>query len=162
MRGRRGKGWSRDGGGLDRTITHSIRVKAAIVAADERQAHCRRIINFGHRVGHALEAATGYTQLLHGEAVAWGMIAAATIACDSGFCAPETAEDIRSAVEALGPLPRPRCATQEVMDRLTADKKTVAGAVPFVLPIKIGKVKIASDVPPEVVRQAVEQIRDHA
>ncbi len=156
------KALSRDRGALDRIITDSVRVKAAIVAADERESDSRRILNFGHTVGHALEAATGYTQLLHGEAVAWGMIAAATIACDSGFCAPETAEDIRSAVEAFGPLPRPRCATQEVMDRLTADKKTVAGAIHFVLPIKIGKVKIASDVPPEVVRQAVEQIRDHA
>ena len=152
----------RDRKSLERIITDSIRVKAAVVAADEKESDLRRILNFGHTVGHAVEAATGYTQLLHGEAVAWGMIAAATIACDSGFCSPETAEEITSAVESLGPLPRPRFETKEIMDRLSADKKTVAGAVHFVLPIKIGKVKIASDVPPEVVRQAVEQIRTHA
>src|SRR5260370_30830519 len=117
MRGRRGKGWSRDGGGLDRTITHSIRVKAAIVAADERESDSRRILNFGHTVGHALEAATGYTQLLHGEAVAWGMIAAATIACDSGFSAPQAPEYIRSACEAFRPRPPPPCAAHAVIDR---------------------------------------------
>jgi 3-dehydroquinate synthase len=152
----------RDRKALERIITDSIRVKAAVVAADEKESDLRRILNFGHTVGHAIEAATGYTQLLHGEAVAWGMIAAATIACDSGFCSPETTEQITSAVEALGPLPRPDCGTRQVMVLLSADKKTVAGAVHFVLPIKIGKVKIASDVPPEVVRQAVEQIRAHA
>src|SRR5260370_12667055 len=106
MRGRRGKGWSRDGGGLDRTITHSIRVNAAIVAADERESDSRRILNFGHTVGHALEAATGYTQLLHGEAVAWGVIAAATLACHPRFRAPETAADTTSARDTLG-LPPP-------------------------------------------------------
>src|SRR5215472_6035525 len=153
---------SRDPRALERIIADSIHVKAAVVEADEKESDLRRILNFGHTIGHAIEAATGYTQLLHGEAVAWGMMAATAIACDSGFCAPETAEEITSAVESLGSLPRPRFETKEIMDRLSADKKTVAGAVHFVLPIKIGKVKIASDVPPEVIRQAVEQIRTHA
>jgi 3-dehydroquinate synthase len=152
----------RDPRALERIIFDSVRVKAAVVAADERESDVRRILNFGHTVGHALEAATDYTQLLHGEAVAWGMMAAATIACDCGFCAPETAEQITSAVEAYGPLPRLRCGSKAIVDRLSVDKKTVAGAVHFVLPIKIGQVKIANDVPPEVVRQAVEQIRTHA
>jgi 3-dehydroquinate synthase len=152
----------RDSRALERIIVDSVRVKAAVVAADEKESDLRRILNFGHTVGHALEAATEYTHLLHGEAVAWGMMAAATIACDCGFCAPETAERITSAVEAYGPLPHLRCGSQEIVDRLSVDKKTVAGAVHFVLPIKIGQVKIANDVPPEVVRQAVEQIRTHA
>jgi 3-dehydroquinate synthase len=152
----------RDRKALERVIADSIRVKAAVVAADEKESDLRRILNFGHTVGHALEAATGYTQLLHGEAVGWGMIAAANIACDSGFCSLETARQITSAVEALGPPPRPNCATKAITDCLAADKKTVAGVVHFVLPTKIGKVKIASDVPPEIVRQAVEQIRNHA
>jgi 3-dehydroquinate synthase len=152
----------RDPRALERIIVDSVRVKAAVVAADEKESDLRRILNFGHTVGHALEAATEYTQLLHGEAVAWGMMAAATIACDCGFCAPETAEKITSAVEAYGPLPHLRCGSKEIVDRLSVDKKTVAGAVHFVLPIKIGQVKIANDVPPEVVRQAVEQIRTYA
>ena len=161
MRQRSQKVLARDGNGLDRIITDSIRVKATVVAADEKEADMRRILNFGHTVGHALEAATAYTQLLHGEAVGWGMIAAATIACDCGYCEPETAGKIIGAVEAYGPLPRPRCGVQKVVDYLFADKKTEAGSLNFVLPVKIGKVKIANDVPPDVVRQAVEQIRDH-
>ncbi len=146
---------------LHRVITDSIRVKAAVVSADEKESDLRRILNFGHTVGHALESATGYTHFLHGEAIAWGMIAATAIACDSGFCAPETAGQITSAVLAYGPLPPVRCGTAEIMDRLSADKKTVAGSLHFVLPLKIGKVKIAGDVPVEIIRQAVEQIRNH-
>jgi 3-dehydroquinate synthase len=152
----------RDARTMERIIVDSVRVKAAVVAADEKESDLRRILNFGHTIGHAIEAATRYRQLLHGEAVAWGMMAAATIACDSGFCAVETMAQITSAVAAYGPLPRFRCGTKEILERLSADKKTVAGAVHFVLPIRIGRVKIANHVPPEVVRQAVEQIRTHA
>jgi 3-dehydroquinate synthase len=152
----------RDTKGLLRLIVDSIRVKANVVAADEKESDLRRILNFGHTIGHALEAATGYTHFLHGEAVGWGMIAATAIARDSGFCAPETAEEITSTVKAYGPLPPVKIGAGEIMGRLSADKKTVAGAVHFVLPLKIGKVKIAGDVPSDVIRQAVEQIRNHA
>lgn len=151
----------RDRKALLRIISDSVRVKASVVSADEKESDLRRVLNFGHTIGHALEAATGYSYFLHGEAVAWGMIAAAGIACDCGFCAPETAEQIVSAVKAYGPLPPVQCGTNEIVSRLSADKKTLAGSVHFVLPLKIGKVRIAGDVPPEVVRQAVEQIRNH-
>jgi len=146
---------------LARIITDSVLVKANIVSADEKESDLRRILNFGHTVGHALESATGYSHFLHGEAVAWGMIAAAAIARDAGFCSADTAEQIISATLAYGPLPPVACGTEEVMARLMADKKTVAGAVHFVLPMKIGKVKISSDVPTRVVRSAVERIRNH-
>jgi 3-dehydroquinate synthase len=162
MRRESGKILSRNPKALLRIITDSIRIKAEVVAADEKESDLRRILNFGHTIGHALEAATGYAHFLHGEAVAWGMIAAAEIACDSRFCAPETAEQITAAVKAYGPLPQVNCAVSDVVKRLSADKKTVAGAVHFVLPLKIGKVTIAGDVPPEVVRHAVEQIRNYA
>ncbi|MBZ5533103.1 MAG: 3-dehydroquinate synthase [Acidobacteriia bacterium] len=152
----------RDSTALRRIITDSIQVKAQVVAADEKESDLRRILNFGHTVGHALEAATGYSHLLHGEAVAWGMIAAAIIASDAGVCSEETAKQIKSAVLAYGPLPPVTCATDEVLDRMAADKKTVAGSVHFVLPQKIGKVKISSDIPAEIVRHAVEQITSHA
>jgi 3-dehydroquinate synthase len=151
----------RDARALLRIIIDSIRVKAEVVAADEKESDLRRILNFGHTIGHALEAATGYDYFLHGEAVGWGMTAAAEIASESRFCAPETAQQIASAVRLYGPLPSVKVGANEVVKRLAADKKTVAGAVHFVLPLKIGKVKIAADVPPEVVRQAVEQIRNH-
>ena len=153
---------ARDLKALERIIRDSVRVKADVVSADEKESGLRRILNFGHTIGHALEAATGYSHFLHGEAVAWGMIAAAAIARDAGFCRPATAEQIRESVLAYGPLPPITCAVDEVLARLQSDKKTVAGAVHFVLPQKIGKVRISSEVPHHIVRAAVEIIRNHA
>jgi 3-dehydroquinate synthase len=147
---------------MQRVIADSISVKAAVVSADEKESGLRRILNFGHTIGHAMEAATEYSKFLHGEAVAWGMIAAAAIARDVGCCRTETAERIASATLAYGPLPPLVCQVQDVMDRLMADKKTVGGAVHFVLPQKIGKVKISGDVPAAIVRNAVELIKNHA
>ena len=161
MRRRSSSILARERKALERIIGDSIRVKVAVVSADEKESDLRRILNFGHTVGHALESATGYTHLLHGEAVAWGMIAAAAMARDCGVCTPETAGRIAETVKAYGPLPLVECATEEILSRLPADKKTVGGAVHFVLPIKIGKVRIAGDVPASVVRLAVEQIRHH-
>jgi 3-dehydroquinate synthase len=152
----------RDRKSLEKIIVDSVRVKAAVVAADEKESDLRRILNFGHTVGHALESATGYGHFLHGEAVAWGMIAAAAIARDVRLCSPETAAQIKAAVQAYGPLPDVPCGADGVLNRLAADKKTVAGSVHFVLPQRIGKVRIVSDVPVEIVRAAVEQIRNHA
>jgi 3-dehydroquinate synthase len=152
----------RDSRMMQRVIVDSIRVKADVVSADEKESGLRRILNFGHTIGHALEASTDYSQFLHGEAVAWGMIAAASIARESRTCNTETADRITAATQLYGPLPRIECDVQNVLDRLIADKKTVAGAVHFVLPQKIGKVKISGDVPVSVVRNAVELIRNHA
>jgi 3-dehydroquinate synthase len=145
-----------DGKALERVIIDSVRVKAGVVAADERESGLRRILNFGHTIGHALEAATGYTQLLHGEAIAWGMLAAAAIARDAGFCTPEVAEQITQGIAAYGALPRPRVRPDEVVALLKSDKKTVAGSVHWVLPQRIGRVTVTSDVPGNIVWNAIE------
>jgi 3-dehydroquinate synthase len=147
---------------VERIIVDSVRVKASVVSADERESDLRRVLNFGHTVGHALEAATGYTTLLHGEAVGWGMMAAASIAGDLRTCSQAVTERIHSAVSAYGPLPPASVGTQAVIARLASDKKTVAGAVHFVLPQKIGKVVITSNVPPEIIYSAVNRITSHA
>ncbi len=149
---------ARDRKSLEKVIAASVQIKARVVTADEKESDLRRILNFGHTVGHALEAATRYSQLLHGEAVGWGMIAAASIASNAGFCAEDAAQRIRSVVLAYGPLPKVRVETNQVLSRLSADKKTVGGSVHFVLPTKIGKVTISTNVPGEVVRAAVEGI----
>lgn len=143
---------------LERIIVDSIRVKAAVVRVDERESGLRRILNFGHTVGHALEAATGYNQVLHGEAVAWGMIAAATIAHEMGLCNRETMERIRTSVHGYGPLPSIPVTADEVTSRLKSDKKRVAGTIHWVLPQKIGKVKIVSGIDAGVVERAVSGI----
>jgi len=149
---------ARDSRALVRIIVDSVRVKADVVSADERESGLRRILNFGHTIGHALESATGYNQLLHGEAVAWGMIAAATLAHETGVCRKETAERIQTAVHAYGPLPPVSIRADEVTSRLKSDKKTVAGAIHWVLPRKIGKVKIVSGVENTAVEKAVRSI----
>jgi len=152
----------RERGPLERIIKDSIRLKAQVVAADEKEADLRRILNFGHTIGHALETATGYSRFLHGEAVAWGMMAAAAIARDSGACSGKTADEIVAAVRSYGKLPAVNCATEEIMGLMLADKKTVSGSVHFVLPTRIGKVKISNRIPDAIVRRAVDGIRNHA
>jgi 3-dehydroquinate synthase len=154
--------FARDPDVLLPAIVESCRIKSKVVSEDERESGLRRILNFGHTIGHALEAATEYSHFLHGEAVAWGMIAAAAIARETGDCKAETAERITAATLAYGPLPRVACDVDKVMDRLVADKKTVGGVVHFVLPRKIGKVEISGNVPISIVRNAVESIRNHA
>src|SRR5579859_1078482 len=152
----------RDSRAMQRLIADSVRVKADVVSADEKESGLRRILNFGHTIGHALEAATEYAHFLHGEAVAWGMIAAAAIARETGACKPETAERIIAATLAYGALPPVACDVDKIMDRLVADKKTIGGVVHFVLPQKIGKVEISGNVPINIVRSAMELIRSHA
>jgi 3-dehydroquinate synthase len=144
---------------IEKVIADSVRLKASVVSADERESGLRQVLNFGHTIGHALEAETRYTQLLHGEAVAWGMIAATHIALSTGKLDSVTAGRISNSVLGFGRLPRVRFQTTSVMKRLRSDKKTRHGVVHFVLPREIGKVEITSDVPETIVRSAVDEIR---
>jgi len=144
---------------VEKVIAESVRLKARVVSADEREGGLRRVLNLGHTIGHALEAETRYTQLLHGEAVAWGMIAAIKIALSTGKLDTVTAARIRAAILGFGRLPRMKFQTTGVLKRLRSDKKTRQGAVHFVLPSQIGRVEIVSDVPAAAVRSAVEEIR---
>lgn len=160
MTRQRDKILARDRKALERVIVDSVRVKAAVVGADERESGLRRILNFGHTIGHALETATGYTQLLHGEAVAWGMLAVTDIARNIDLCEPDRADQIMAGITAYGRPPRANARTDEVMALLKTDKKSVAGKVHWVLPERIGRVTISSDVPDPVVRQAVHAITE--
>jgi 3-dehydroquinate synthase len=149
----------RDAESLEWLIAECVRVKARVVAADEREAGPRRILNFGHTIGHALEAETSYKQFLHGEAVAWGMVAASMIAAGMQLTDADTARRIISLVLAYAPLPKVEPKGKRLAKRLKADKKTANGVVHFVLPKKIGEVEIVPDVPERAVVQAVEELR---
>jgi 3-dehydroquinate synthase len=144
---------------VEKVIAGSVRLKASVVSADEREGGLRQVLNFGHTVGHALEAETGYNQLLHGEAVAWGMIAATHIALSTGKLDRVTAGRITDSILGLGRLPRMELKTANILKRLHTDKKTRQGVVHFILPRAIGKVEITSDVPETVVRAAVDEMR---
>ena len=149
----------RDPRALEWVIAECVQVKARVVAADERERGLRRILNFGHTIGHALEAETGYRRFRHGEAVAWGMVAASRMAADLGKLDVGTAKRICSAVLAYGPLPSVGVSNRALVRRLAADKKTVDGVAHFVLPRAIGHVEIAANVPERVVSRALDELR---
>ena len=140
-------------------IAESVRLKAQVVSADEREADLRRVLNFGHTIGHALEAATGYRHFLHGEAVAWGMIAAARIAADLGCCPRDLHERIREAVLRWGKLPAVTVQTAKAIKLMRSDKKTEAGVLHFVLPTRIGHVEVVKNAPESAVAAAISEIR---
>jgi 3-dehydroquinate synthase len=149
----------RDGALLETLITECIRVKADVVSADERESGERRILNFGHTIGHALEAETDYKQFLHGEAVGWGMIAATMIGAGMQITDPLTAQRIIGLVRAYAPLPRVDVNSEGIAKRLLSDKKTVDGVPHFILPTSIGKVEVVNTVPARAVIQAVDEIK---
>jgi len=144
---------------LEGIIAQSVKLKAEVVSADEREDGLRRVLNLGHTIGHALEAETGYRSLLHGEAVAWGMIAATNIALSVGRTDSVTAGRIADAVLSLGRLPEVGVSPRRILKRLQNDKKTQNGVVHFILPREIGKVEVASDVPDAAIVGSVEELR---
>ena len=138
-------------------IARSCRIKAEVVSRDEREGDLRRILNFGHTVGHALEAVTGYRRFLHGEAVGHGMRAASRIAERLGLLGSADREAIDGAISGVGPLPRANTlALSDIISAMHHDKKAEAGRLVFVLPVEIGRVVIKSHVPLEVVRSALK------
>lgn len=149
----------RDGALLETLIAECLRVKAEVVSADEREGGERRILNFGHTIGHALEAETKYRTLLHGEAVGWGMIAASRIGWAMKVTDAATSQRIIALVRAYGPLPRVKVDGNRILKQLLADKKTVGGVPHFVLASGIGKVQVVTNVPPRNISEAVKEIR---
>jgi 3-dehydroquinate synthase len=149
----------RDAATVERLIAESVRLKAHVVSVDEKENGLRRVLNFGHTVGHALETETGYRTLLHGEAVAWGMVAASRIAVIAGKLDESTAGRINDATLGVGRLPKLAIRGQSIVRRLQSDKKTRNGKVHFVLPTEIGKVEVVNDVPESTVLEAVDEIR---
>jgi 3-dehydroquinate synthase len=149
----------RDAAALEWVIAESVRLKAEVVSSDERESGLRRVLNFGHTIGHALEAESGYRRFLHGEAVAWGMIAATHIAVMTDRISKSSALRISNAVLGLGELPAIKARSRDIVRLLRSDKKTREGVVHFVLPREIGKVEIVNDVPEKVVITALNELR---
>lgn len=138
-------------------IAECVRIKAEVVSADEREYDLRRILNFGHTFGHALEAETAYARFLHGEAVGFGMRAATLLARRLGRLGEEEARRVLSLLEAYGPIPSLEgVSARALLRRLSSDKKTVRGQVHFVLPEAVGRVRIVAGVDEDVVRAAIE------
>jgi 3-dehydroquinate synthase len=142
---------------VDRMVDESVRIKAAVVSADEKESGLRRILNFGHTFGHALEAETGYTRFLHGEAVGWGMRAATRLGVLAGHLRAADASLIEQVLDLYGPVPSLEgIESRALLGRLASDKKTVKGTVHFVVPDGIGTVRVVSGIEDSLVRQAIE------
>jgi 3-dehydroquinate synthase len=143
---------------LTRIVAASVRVKADVVSKDEKESGLRMILNFGHTIGHAIEAATNYKQLLHGEAVAWGSIAALNVAIVRKTIPQKDADRSTQLILRYGPLP-PFKATAEKLVALTSrDKKNRSGIRSFVLPTGIGKTEIVRDVTESELLAATESM----
>jgi 3-dehydroquinate synthase len=149
----------RDAKALDWVVPRCMRAKARVVGGDEREAGPRQALNFGHTLGHALEAATGYRRFLHGEAVGWGMVAAAEVARAEGLLAPAAARRIRDLVTRVGPLPSlPEGREARILAAMRADKKARAGELRWVLPRRIGRVEIRSEVSERLVGEILTRL----
>ena len=141
---------------VEHVIAESVRMKAEVVSADERESGLRRILNLGHTFGHALEAETEYKRFLHGEAVAFGMRAAVFLAQMTGRLSAEDSVDILQLIAAYGPIPSLEgIAAERLLQRLAHDKKTVHGKVHFVLPVRIGEVEVVSGMEEKLVLEAI-------
>lgn len=141
---------------VDRIVSDSVAIKADVVSADERESDLRRILNFGHTFGHALEAETSYTRFLHGEAVGFGMRAAIYLAQSTGYVSAEDAVEMLQTIDLYGPIPPLTGISDENLGaRLLHDKKTVQGKIHFVLPVRIGEVTVASGLAEPLVREAI-------
>jgi 3-dehydroquinate synthase len=131
---------------LEKVIAASIRIKAGVVARDERENGPRMILNLGHTVGHALEQATAYKTLLHGEAVGWGMVAALFVARKRGTISRAQFERLESLIHRYGPLPALKVKAAKVVAATGGDKKNLGGVRRFVLPVGIGDAGVVEDV----------------
>jgi len=134
-------------------------VKARVVSRDERESGLREILNFGHTFAHAFETATGYRRYLHGEAVGWGMIAAARLARRMGLQASEDAARIEQLVRRLGPLPAlPAAKPARLLEIMHADKKTRGGKLRLVLSRKIGSAETLGPIAPKLVAEVLDRL----
>jgi 3-dehydroquinate synthase len=137
-------------------VAESCRIKARIVEQDEHETGVRRTLNFGHTVGHALEAVTRYRRFRHGEAVAYGMLAAAAVGATRKVFPAADRDALAAQLMKMGPLPSVAdLSAAEILDATRRDKKVLAGRLHFVLPTAIGATVTVPDVTPQELTEAL-------
>ena len=144
----------RDRSAFDYLIPRNIKIKASVVSRDEREAGLREILNFGHTFAHALESVTKYRRYLHGEAVAWGMVAASFLGHELGLAPAADVSRIVALIRSLGSLPPwPRVPPKALLKVMHSDKKTRSGTLRFVLSPRIGQARSYDTVPLDAVER---------
>ena len=137
-------------------VRRCCELKAAVVAADERESGVRALLNFGHTFGHAIEAGTGYGTWLHGEAIAAGMVMAAELSHRAGLIARADLQRVRSLLSRAGlPVSGPAIPAQRMLELMSVDKKAARGQTRFVLLQAIGRAVLKGDVSPGLVSEAI-------
>ncbi|NLP42184.1 MAG: 3-dehydroquinate synthase [Veillonellaceae bacterium] len=150
---------SKDPSVMTNIIHRSCEIKANVVANDERETGQRAILNFGHTIGHAIEAYTGYNKYNHGEAVAIGMHGAALISYHMGLCSSQVVDNIKNVIMNFRlPLKADNCPINEIMPLLIRDKKAIDGRINWVLVNALGKVSLVNNVPEIVIKTALDEI----
>jgi 3-dehydroquinate synthase len=151
--------FAREGDAIAPLVSASCRIKAQVVSADEREAGLRRILNFGHTVGHALEAVTKYKQFRHGEAIGYGMLAALAIGVARGVTPKALYDEVEALITQLGPLPSVAdISAKEVYAAIGRDKKVVDGTLHFVAASERGKTIELTDVTEKEIKAAARKI----
>jgi 3-dehydroquinate synthase len=146
----------RDRAALGQIIPRNVEIKARVVSRDERESGLREILNFGHTFGHALESVTKYRRYQHGEAVAWGMMAAAFLGHELGHMRAADVSRIIALIRRLGPLPAwPRVPAATLLNAMRSDKKRRSGILRFVLSPRIGEARSCEAVPLHVVERVL-------
>jgi 3-dehydroquinate synthase len=144
---------------LERVIGGSCRLKASVVERDEREAELRHVLNYGHTIGHALEATTGYARFTHGEAVSLGIVAEARLARRLSIASDETVARQERLLEVLGlPVRATAVDVEPVVSAMARDKKAKDGRIPFVLAPMIGAFRLVYDVPVAEVRAVIASL----
>ncbi len=148
-----------EAGAMEEIIAHTIRLKAQVVQADEKESGLRATLNYGHTIGHGVEAASNYSRYRHGEAVAIGMVGAARIALELGMVDSLDVERQKQLLARLDlPTRCPDVAAEEVWGSMSRDKKASQGQLMWVLPERIGRVSIQRTVPVELARRVVREL----
>jgi 3-dehydroquinate synthase len=146
---------------VERVIARSIGLKAGVVQQDERESGLRAILNYGHTIGHGVEAASDYVLYRHGEAVAIGMEGAARLAVEVGLCSPDLPLRQGELLRRFGlPLSYRGVAVDAILEAMGRDKKASRGRLTWVLPERIGKTAIRRDVPESAVERVVAELAD--
>jgi len=147
---------ARDAAALAHVVRRSCELKARVVAADEREAGARAVLNFGHTFGHAIEAGTGYGVWLHGEAVAAGMVMAAELSVRAGFVRAAEAERLRRLVQRAGlPVAGPALGPERYLELMAGDKKAAGGRARYVVLEAVGRAALRADVDESTVRDVI-------
>ena len=141
-------------------LARTAKVKVDVVSRDEKESGLRRVLNLGHTFGHAFEEVTHYRRFLHGEAIGWGLLAVTRLAERLGVLKMSGAARISALVKSVGPLPPLRdLSPARVLELLPRDKKAVGGKIHWVLPERIGKIRITAEIPPEEVESSLRDIQ---